>query len=131
MDGGTLLIGGSVGQGSLHFVGLTFKSALSVSIRGADLSKKGAGPFTPRAEVWNGRCVSWTISSICPLLASGHELDLGCAFFLIVCNSADGRWPATPSLSADVPADVRRLAMVAFAALILVETFKAGPGLVP
>jgi len=47
-------------------------------VRGADLAKKGAGPFTPRAEVWNGR-----------------------------------------------------LAMVSFATLILVETFKAGPGLVP
>lgn len=47
-------------------------------VRGADLNRKGAGPFTPRAEVYNGR-----------------------------------------------------LAMVAFALLIAVETWKAGPGLVP
>jgi hypothetical protein len=47
-------------------------------IRGADLARKGAGPFTPRAEVWNGR-----------------------------------------------------LAMLAFATTIAVETWKAGPGLVP
>mmetsp|Transcript_7330 Transcript_7330/g.21638 ORF Transcript_7330/g.21638 Transcript_7330/m.21638 type:complete len:178 (-) Transcript_7330:1015-1548(-) len=46
-------------------------------VRKADLSKKGAGPFTPRAEVWNGR-----------------------------------------------------LAMLSFALLLLVEGFKAGPGLV-
>lgn len=26
--------------------------------RGADLDQKGAGPFTPRAEIWNGRLVS-------------------------------------------------------------------------
>ena len=26
--------------------------------RGADLNQKGAGPFTPRAEIWNGRLVS-------------------------------------------------------------------------
>jgi len=47
-------------------------------IRGAELNISGAGPFTQRAEVWNGR-----------------------------------------------------LAMVAFAALLAVETFKGGPGLVP
>jgi len=45
--------------------------------RGADLNQKGAGPFTPRAEIWNGR-----------------------------------------------------LAMVAFAMLLIVEGFKGGPGLV-
>jgi len=46
-------------------------------VRGADLNINGAGPFTQRAEVWNGR-----------------------------------------------------LAMVAFATLLAVETWKAGPGLV-
>jgi hypothetical protein len=60
---------------------LTFGTIILASvipiIRGADLNRKGAGPFTPRAEVWNGR-----------------------------------------------------LAMVSFAALIAIETFKAGPGFV-
>lgn len=57
--------------------GLIILASVIPIIRGADLSKKGAGPFTPRAEVWNGR-----------------------------------------------------LAMLSFALLIAVETFKAGPGLV-
>lgn len=57
--------------------GLIILSSVVPIIRKADLSRKGFGPFTPRAEVWNGR-----------------------------------------------------LAMVSFAALLMVETFKAGPGLV-
>jgi len=57
--------------------GLIIVGSVVPIVRKADLSAKGAGPFTPRAEVWNGR-----------------------------------------------------LAMVSFAMLLLVETFKAGPGLV-
>jgi hypothetical protein len=57
--------------------GLIIVGSIVPIIRKADLSAKGAGPFTPRAEVWNGR-----------------------------------------------------LAMVSFALLLMVETFKAGPGLV-
>jgi len=57
--------------------GLVILGSVVPIIRNADLSRKGFGPFTPRAEVWNGR-----------------------------------------------------LAMVAFASLLMVETFKAGPGLV-
>jgi len=59
------------------FVTIIIASVIPV-FRGADLNQKGAGPFTPRAEIWNGR-----------------------------------------------------VAMVAFATLLVVETFKAGPGLVP
>jgi hypothetical protein len=58
--------------------GLIILASVIPVIRNADLNRKGAGPFTPRAEVWNGR-----------------------------------------------------LAMVSFATLLLVETWKAGPGLVP
>lgn len=58
--------------------GLIILASVIPIARGADLGRKGAGPFTPRAEVWNGR-----------------------------------------------------LAMVSFAALLLVETFRAGPGLPP
>jgi hypothetical protein len=58
--------------------GLIILASIIPIARGADLARKGAGPFTPRAEVWNGR-----------------------------------------------------LAMVSFATLVLVETWKAGPGLVP
>jgi hypothetical protein len=58
--------------------GLIILASVIPIIRGADLARKGAGPFTPRAEVWNGR-----------------------------------------------------LAMLAFATTIAVETWKAGPGLVP
>lgn len=56
--------------------GLVILASVIPIIRNADLGRKGAGPFTPRAEVWNGR-----------------------------------------------------LAMVSFALLLLVETWKAGPGL--
>jgi hypothetical protein len=63
---------------TLGAFGLIILASVIPIIRGADLSKKGAGPFTPRAEVWNGR-----------------------------------------------------LAMLSFALLIAVETFKGGPGLVP
>jgi len=59
------------------FVIIIIASVIPV-IRGADLDRKGAGPFTPRAEIWNGR-----------------------------------------------------LAMMAFATLLIVEGWKAGPGLVP
>jgi hypothetical protein len=58
--------------------GIIILASVIPIIRGADLNISGAGPFTQRAEVWNGR-----------------------------------------------------LAMLAFATLIAVETFKAGPGLVP
>lgn len=58
--------------------GLIIVGSIVPVFRGADLNRKGAGPFTPRAEIWNGR-----------------------------------------------------VAMVAFALLLIVEGFKGGPGLVP
>jgi len=58
--------------------GLIIVGSIVPVFRGADLDRKGAGPFTPRAEIWNGR-----------------------------------------------------VAMVAFALLLIVEGFKGGPGLVP
>ncbi|KAL0038857.1 hypothetical protein WJX79_010905 [Trebouxia sp. C0005] len=57
---------------------VTTGKPVAEQIKGADLDRKGAGPFTPRAEIWNGR-----------------------------------------------------VAMVAFALLLIVEGFKGGPGLVP
>jgi uncharacterized protein involved in response to NO len=59
------------------FVVIIIASIIPV-VRGDDLNRKGAGPFTPRAEIWNGR-----------------------------------------------------VAMMAFATLLIVEGWKAGPGLVP
>ncbi|KAL3138550.1 hypothetical protein ABBQ32_006326 [Trebouxia sp. C0010 RCD-2024] len=58
--------------------GLIIVGSIVPVFRGADLNQKGAGPFTPRAEIWNGR-----------------------------------------------------VAMVAFALLLIVEGFKGGPGLIP
>ena len=43
--------------------GLIILGSVAPVIRGADLDRKGAGPFTPRAEIWNGRVVS-----LCALL---------------------------------------------------------------
>ena len=63
-------------------VALGFGTVILASVipvaRGADLNQNGAGPFTQRTEIWNGR-----------------------------------------------------LAMVAFAFLLIVESFKKAPGLVP
>ena len=38
--------------------GLIILGSIAPVVRGADLNRKGAGPFTPRAEIWNGRVVS-------------------------------------------------------------------------
>ena len=37
--------------------GLIVVGSIVPVFRGADLNQKGAGPFTPRAEIWNGRVV--------------------------------------------------------------------------
>lgn len=37
--------------------GLIIVGSIVPVFRGADLDQKGAGPFTPRAEIWNGRVV--------------------------------------------------------------------------
>ena len=37
--------------------GLIIVGSIVPVFRGADLNQKGAGPFTPRAEIWNGRVV--------------------------------------------------------------------------
>ena len=58
--------------------GLVILGSVIPVARGADLNINGAGPFTQRTEIWNGR-----------------------------------------------------LAMVAFAFLLIVESFKKSPGLVP
>jgi hypothetical protein len=39
--------------------GLIIVGSIVPVFRGADLDRKGAGPFTPRAEIWNGRVVSF------------------------------------------------------------------------
>ena len=39
--------------------GLIIVGSIAPVFRGADLNRKGAGPFTPRAEIWNGRVVSF------------------------------------------------------------------------
>ena len=42
--------------------GLIILGSVAPVFRGADLNQKGAGPFTPRAEIWNGRVVrSWPL----------------------------------------------------------------------
>lgn len=40
--------------------GLIIVGSIVPVFRGADLNQKGAGPFTPRAEIWNGRVVCFT-----------------------------------------------------------------------
>ena len=92
-------------------------------IRGADLNISGAGPFTQRAEVCflkmpraAGRLQFGMLSDKLPTAVFVNMLLLQGLQGLYVSN---------------VQVWNGRLAMLAFATLIAVETFKAGPGLVP
>ena len=44
----------------LAVFGLIIVGSIVPVFRGADLNQKGAGPFTPRAEIWNGRVVCFS-----------------------------------------------------------------------
>lgn len=56
------------------FIAIVFGAIIVGSIvpvfRGADLNRKGAGPFTPRAEIWNGRVVS--LHTLTPIIMDLH-----------------------------------------------------------